>query len=59
MIYREQLYNQQVKVKQDIEKNMRLFNKPLFSNDSSFGDMLTTTKPQEEQNKTTVFKYGI
>lgn len=59
MIYREQLYNQQVKVKQDIEKQMRLFNKPLFSNDSSFGEMLTTTKPQEEQNKTTVFKYGI
>lgn len=31
MIYREQLYNTQVKQKNEVEKNMRLFNQPLFS----------------------------
>ena len=37
MIYREQLYNIQVKKKEDIEKKMTLFSKPLFkSNDDSF-----------------------
>lgn len=37
MVYREQLYNIQVKKKEDVEKKMRLFDKPLFKNtDDSF-----------------------
>lgn len=37
MVYREQLYNMQVKKKEDVEKKMRLFDKPLFKNtDDSF-----------------------
>lgn len=37
MVYREQLYNIQVKKKEDVEKKMGLFDKPLFKNtDDSF-----------------------
>lgn len=48
MIYREQLYNVQVKKKEDIEKKQTLFDKPLFSRsgtnerDNNF-DLNTTT----------------
>lgn len=35
MIYREQLYNVQVKKKEDIEKKQTLFDKPLFSRSST------------------------
>lgn len=48
MIYREQLYNIQVKKKEDIEKKQTLFDKPLFSRsgtserDNNF-DLNTTT----------------
>ena len=48
MIYREQLYNVQVKNKEKVEKKMTLFDKPLFSNRTDtdernmFNDGITT-----------------
>lgn len=47
MIYKEQLYNLQVKKKEDTEKAMRLFDKPLFRNlgsspRTSIDDNITT-----------------
>ena len=48
MIYREQLYNVQVKKKEDIEKKQTLFDKPLFSRSGTneqdnYFDLNTTT----------------
>lgn len=46
MIFKEQLYNLQVKKKEDIEKSMRLFDGPLFKprskSTTSFDDNITT-----------------
>lgn len=51
MIYKEQLYNIQVKKKEDIEKKMTLFNKPLFkSQEDSFSFL-------PSNNNTTTFMF--
>lgn len=51
MVYREQLYNIQVKKKEDVEKKMRLFDKPLFKNTN---DSFTFTPLN---NNTTTFMF--
>lgn len=47
MIFREQLYNLQVKKKEDVEKQMRLFDRPIFSARER------TTYPTMDNNITT------
>lgn len=52
MIYKEQLFKTQVKIKEDTEKQMKLFDKPLFKfNDDSFTFMPTN------HNNTTTFMF--